>query len=499
MSAAINIIDKVPFFGGMFRVQSNELNPVNAWPSLMAMTSFIWFAIAAILGISMPAIQFLDLGSNWYYQNITLHGAAMAFPFAFQLMAAMSLHRAGACLGKRADDIFVSLFYIFMNLGALLLTVAVLLGFHVTYTVMFPLPVVGVMTGQWSMFTLVLGFTGIALVLTSMIFIYPIKILRMSFFERTDSTLQVAERSMKDPGMIGMVMGVLVLLVAGTPLMLVAGSLLLHLYGIFPAAWIGWAANPIVFEFVFYIFAHNLMEAMAIMIIGAVYSTLPLCTADGSRKLYSDKIAILALWILLITSVTSFFHHFFTMYPALPSTFAYHGNIMSFATGIGGALTIFTILATIWKHGIIPTPALFLILGGFVMYILDGVSAIIISNVAWNFKLHGTMWAGGHAMVVLIAISALWMGVLYYHYPLMTNRTIDDSTARSCIKYFFISYIGLFYTFLAAGAAGMPRRNGAWESDWYIFGVFMLIFGVMLLYAFVLYFLSLRRSKALDY
>ncbi|MCP4432914.1 MAG: hypothetical protein GY806_18230, partial [Gammaproteobacteria bacterium] len=178
MSAAIGIIDRVPFFGHMFKMQSNELNPVNAWPSLMSMTAFVWFAIAAVLGISMPAIQFLDLGSNWYYQNITLHGAAMAFPFAFQLMVAMSLHRAGACLGKRADDIFVSLFYIFMNVGALLLTVAVLLGFHVTYTVMFPLPVVGVATGQWSMATLVLGFSGIALVLTSMIFIYPIKILK---------------------------------------------------------------------------------------------------------------------------------------------------------------------------------------------------------------------------------------------------------------------------------------------------------------------------------
>ena len=86
MSAAIKIIDKVPFFGGMFQVESNELNPVNAWPSLIAMTSFVWFAIAAILGVSMPAIQFMELGANWYYQNITLHGAAMAFPFAFQLM-----------------------------------------------------------------------------------------------------------------------------------------------------------------------------------------------------------------------------------------------------------------------------------------------------------------------------------------------------------------------------------------------------------------------------
>ncbi len=182
MSAAIKIIEKVPFFGAMFKVEDNELNPVNAWPSLMAMTSFVWFTIAAVLGVSMPAIQFLDLGPNWYYQNITLHGAAMAFPFAFQLMVAMSLHRAGACFGKRADDLFVSLFYILMNVGALLLTIAVLSGFHVTYTVMFPLPIVGVGNGQWSMATLILGFSGIALVLTSMIFIYPIKILRMSFF-----------------------------------------------------------------------------------------------------------------------------------------------------------------------------------------------------------------------------------------------------------------------------------------------------------------------------
>ncbi|MDX1593843.1 MAG: cbb3-type cytochrome c oxidase subunit I [Gammaproteobacteria bacterium] len=499
MSTAINAIERVPFFGGMFRMESNELNPVNVWPSLISMTAFIWFAIAAVIGLSMPAIQFMDLGANWYYQNITLHGAAMTFPFAFQLMVGMSLHRAGACLGKRADDIFVKLFYICMNLGALLLTLAVLGGFHVTYTVMFPLPVVGANMGQWSMGTLILGFTGIALVLTSMIVLYPVKILKMSFFEKTDENLQVAVRTLKDPGMVGMIMGVLVLLVTGTPLMIVAGSLLMHLYGIFPAEWVGWAANPVVFEFVFYIFAHNLMEAMAIMIIGAVYATLPLCTADGSRKLYSDKIALLALWILLITSITSFFHHFFTMYPALPSTLAYHGNIMSYATGVGAALTIFTILATIWKHGIIASPALFLILGGFVMYILDGASAIVISNVAWNFQLHGTLWAGGHAMVVLIAISALWMGMLYYHYPLMTNRTIDDNLARSSIKYLFISYIGLFYTFMAAGAAGVPRRNGDWDGDWMIYGVFIAVFGIMMIYAFVLYFLSLYRSKPIDY
>ena len=195
MSIANTLIQKAPFFGRMFQVEENELNPINSWPALMAMTSLVWLSIAAVLGLSMPAIQLFDLGSHWYYQNITLHGAAMAFPFAFQLMVAMSLHRAGACLGKRADGILVALTYILMNVGALLLTVAVLLGFHVTYTVMFPLPVVGVMTGQWSYSTLVLGFTGIAFVLLSMILTYPIKILRMSFYEKKHDELQLAERS----------------------------------------------------------------------------------------------------------------------------------------------------------------------------------------------------------------------------------------------------------------------------------------------------------------
>ena len=172
-----------------------------------------------------------------------------------------------------------------------------------------------------------------------------------------------------------------VLLVMGTPLMIVAGTVLLGLYGIFPMEAITWATEPVVFQFVFWIFAHNLMEAMAIMVISAVYATLPLYLRDGTRELYSNRLANVALWILLVTSVTSFFHHFFTMFPALPSALAYHGNIMSWGTGVGAALTIFNVLATLWKHGLRPEPGVMAILMGFVLYILDGVTAIVTSNV----------------------------------------------------------------------------------------------------------------------
>ena len=491
------VIQRTPLFGSMFNVdKSTGLEEINAWPSMMVMTSFVWLAVAGLFGVLMPITQLLGLQSNLFYTAITAHGAALAFPFLVQLMIGVSLHRAGSCVGKPVTGVLSALIYYFMNIGAALLTVAILLGLKISYAVMYPLPVVGVQLGQWSMDVVVIGFTGIALVLTSIIFLYPLQILKMLFFGDKREDLLLSPRKLNDPGMLGMTMAALVLLVMGIPLMIVAGTVLLGLYGIVPMESISWATRPVVFQFAFWMFAHNLMEAMAIMVISAVYGTLPLYLADGTRKLYSDRIANLALWILLVTSVTSFFHHFFTAFPALPAALAYHGNIMSWGTAVGSALTIFTLLATIWKHGLRPEPGIIAVLMGFVLYILDGVSAIVTSNVAWSFQLHGTMWASGHTMAVLISISMMWMGVLYHHYPVITGRKLNNKLGNWFVTLYTVGAIGAMYAMLAGGAAGMPRRFAAWNQEgWMIYGVFILIFGLVLGASLVVFAYDLLKSS----
>lgn len=482
MLNATTVIQRTPLFGRMFSVEeSTGLAEINTWPGLMVMTSFVWLLVAGLLGLLMPLTQLLNLQSNLFYTAITAHGAALAFPFVFQLMVGVSLHRAGGCLGKPASGAITSLIYWCMNLGSVLLTIAVVLGLKISYAVMYPLPIVGVENGQWSMDLVVLGFTGIALVLFSVIVLYPVQLLKMLFFGERREDLLLSPRSLSDPGMLGMALAGLVLFVAGMPVIIVAGAVLLGLYGIVPMAAISWATEPVVFQFAFYIFAHNLMEAMAIMVISAVYATLPLYLADGTRKLYSDRLANLALWILLLTSFTSFFHHFFTLFPALPAALAYHGNIMSWGTGVGAALSIFTILATTWKHGLKPEPGIMIVLMGFALYILDGISAIVTSNVAWSYQLHGTMWASGHTMSVLIAISMMWMGVLYHHYPVITGRKLNRVLGNWFAGLYTIGAIGVSYAFLGAGAAGMPRRFAAWNQEgWMVYGEFILFFGLML-------------------
>lgn len=499
MLSSTKVIQATPLFGRMFKVDTDTgLEEINSWPGLMVMFSFLWLLIAGLLGVAMPVTQIFELDTSLFYMALTAHGAALAFPFTFQLMAGVSLHRAGSCLGRPITGILPALTFWFMNIGALLLALAVLLGLNISYAVMYPLPIVGVETGQWSMGTVILGFTGIALVLVSVIILYPVLILKMLFFDEQRDDLLLSPRTLKDPGMLGMAMAALVLLIAGTPLIIVASAVLLALYGILPMDLITWASEPIVFQFVFFIFAHNLMEAMAIMVISAVYATLPLYLADGTRKLYSDKLANLALWILLVTSVTSFFHHFFTMFPALPAALSYHGNIMSWGTGVGAALTIFTIAATIWKHGLRADPGLMTVLMGFVLYIFDGISAIITSNVAWSFQLHGTMWQSGHTMSVLLAMALIWIGVFMHHYPVITGRSLNKKPGYWFVGLFTVGALGVSYSFLAAGAAGMPRRFAAWNQEgWMAYGNLILLFGLMLGAAFAVLAYDLYRSRAL--
>jgi cytochrome c oxidase subunit 1 len=497
MSIASTIVQSTPLFGRMFTVdRSTGLEEINAWPALMIMTSFVWLAVAGLLGLVMPATQLFDLDSGLFYTTLTLHGAALTFPFSFQLMAGVGLHRSGGCVGKPVTGWLPAAAYISMNVGSALLTVAVLMGLKVSLVVMYPLPLVGAQMGIWSMNTVILGFTGIYLVLACMILFYPLLVIKMLFFGRKRPELVLSERSLNDPGMLGMTLSALTLLIAGLPLVVVGTTLLFALYGILPMSLAAWAAEPVVFQYSFYIFAHNLMEAMALMVMSAMYATLPLYLADGTRELYSKKLANTALWILLLTSITSFLHHFITLYPNQPASLSYWGNIMSWGTGVGAAISIFTVFATIWQHGLRAEPGIIAVLMGWVLYILDGASAVVTSNVAWSYMLHGTMWQSGHTMTVIASMSIMWLGVLYHHYPVITGRNLDPVLGRWFIRLFAVGGIGAALAMLAGGAAGMPRRFADWHQEgWMLYGNLILLFGLVLGASLVVYAYNLLKSR----
>lgn len=463
------------FFG-----ESYGLEDLTSVPTIMVLSAGVWFFIAGLFGLVLPAGQFIHLGPKPYYISLTAHGAAMAFPFLFQFMVGVSLLRAGGCLGKPVRGRLPLLTYVFLNVGALLLAASILLGVRWSYVLMFPLPVVGTEMGLWSQNMMIVGFTGILLVLISVVILYPAQLIRMLFFGEERQRLLLEPRKLTDPGMLGMSLALLVLVPMGLPIVLDGAVIGLGLYGLVPMEAISWFTEPVVFQYFFWIFAHNLMEAMGLMAIGATYAIIPLYTADGSQQIYSTRLANAALIIIAISAMTAFFHHLMTTFPAQPAPLSYHGNIVSWLTGIGAALSIFTVLGTIWKHGLRPEPGALAILAGFSIYILDGAAAVIISNVRWNFQLHGTMWAGGHAMTILISLTLIWMGVLYHYYPVLTNRKLDRKLGNIHVALTTIGALGMFYTFMISGVDGVPRRIHSWWAEgWLIYAIPLTVFGLL--------------------
>ena len=169
-----------------------------------------------------------------FYTTLTLHGAALTFPFSFQLMMGVGLHRSGGCVGKAITGWLPALTWLTMNLGAAILTVAVLMGLKVSVIVMFPLPLVGAQMGVWSMESVIVGFTGIYLVLSCMILWYPLLVLKMMFFGKKRAELVLSERSLNEPGMLGMLLAAATLLLTGLPLVVVGTTLVLALYKVIP-------------------------------------------------------------------------------------------------------------------------------------------------------------------------------------------------------------------------------------------------------------------------
>jgi cytochrome c oxidase subunit 1 len=109
------------------------------------------------------------------------------------------------------------------------------------------------------------------------------------------------------------------------------------------------------------------------------------------------------------------------------------------------------------------------------------------------------MWQSGHTMTVILAMSLMWMGVLYHHYPVITGRKLDPVLGTWFVRLFTVGGFGAAIAMLAGGAAGMPRRFADWNQEgWMLYGNLIMIFGVILGASFVVYAYNLLQSRELS-
>jgi cytochrome c oxidase subunit 1 len=107
----------------------------------------------------------------------------------------------------------------------------------------------------------------------------------------------------------------------------------------------------------------------------------------------------------------------------------------------------------VWK-----TPMIW-VMGFFVVFLIGGLTGVMLASVPLDLQVHDTFFVVAHFHYVLIggAVFPLF-GALYYWYPKIVGRMLDEVLGWWHFALFFIGFNMTFFPMHVLGLHGMPRR-----------------------------------------
>jgi cytochrome c oxidase subunit 1 len=219
--------------------------------------------------------------------------------------------------------------------------------------------------------------------------------------------------------------------------------------------------SAILWAHFFWIFGHPEVYVLVLPAFAFANEIIPVFSRKaifGYAAMVAASVGIgfisLGVWAhhMFTIGMTSFGNAFFTLSTML----------VSIPTGI----KTFNWLATIWGGKIrFETPMLFSIAFLF-QWVIAGLTGIMLSISAWNWQLHNSYFVVAHFHYVLVgAIVFMIFAAIYYWYPKMTGRMLDERLGR---WHFWLMVIGFHLTFDTMhipGLLGMPRQIFTYEPD----------------------------------
>src|SRR5437762_5354144 len=106
------------------------------------------------------------------------------------------------------------------------------------------------------------------------------------------------------------------------------------------------------------------------------------------------------------------------------------------------------------------------VLGFFFVFILSGLTGVMLASVPLDLQLHDTFFVVAHLHYVLIggAVFPLF-GAFHYWFPKFTGRMLDEPLAARTFWPLFIGFNLTFFPMHILGLHGMPRRIYTYPAE----------------------------------
>ncbi|WP_427161610.1 cytochrome c oxidase subunit I [Aliinostoc sp. HNIBRCY26] len=220
--------------------------------------------------------------------------------------------------------------------------------------------------------------------------------------------------------------------------------------------------DPIIYQHLFWFYSHPAVYIMALPAFGIFAEVLP---AFSRNPLFGYRsLAVASLGIALV-SIFVWVHHMFTS--ATPSWMRILFMFTSMLVAVPTGVKAFGWTATIWKSKLhLETPMLFA-MGGAAMFLLGGVTGVMLAAVPFDIHVHNTYFVVGHFhYIVFNTITMAIFAAIYFWFPKITGRMYAEGWGK---LHFWLTFIGAnltFFPMLPLGLQGMVRRISSYDPQY---------------------------------
>jgi cytochrome c oxidase subunit 1 len=428
---------------------------------LYLVNSFIFFFIGGLFALGVrtelaqPGLQLLS-DELLYNQLFTMHGTVMIFLFIIPVLVGFGNYVVPLQIGApdMAFPRINALSFWMLPLAGVLLLMGFLTGgaAQAGWTSYSPLaqdrPLASTGPGQdlWIMALLLIGTSSILGGINFLVTIFKMRAPGMTMFRM--------------PILVWTVLVTSVLVVMATP---VLASALIMLFidrnygGHFFDPSTG--GNAVLWQNVFWFYSHPAVYIMVLPAMGMISEILPVF----SRKpLFGYKAFVFATAGIGALGFSVWAHHMFTTGQVYLPFF----SLMTFFIAVPTGVKMFNWIFTLFRGKLTFSTPLLFALGFLSMFLIGGINGAFSAAVPVDFALQDTYWVVAHLHYVLFGGSVFGvMAGLYYWFPKMTGRMLNETLGKAQFVLMFIGFNLTFFPMHQLGLAGMPRRIADYASN----------------------------------
>jgi cytochrome c oxidase subunit 1 len=219
--------------------------------------------------------------------------------------------------------------------------------------------------------------------------------------------------------------------------------------------------SAILWAHFFWIFGHPEVYVLVLPVFGMASEIIPVF----SRKAIFGYPAMVAASVgIAFISLGVWAHHMFTI--GMTSYGNAFFTLSTMLVGVPTGIKIFNWLATLWGGKIHFRPPMLFAAAFLIQFLIAGLTGIMLSVSAWDWQLHNSYFVVAHFHYVLVgAILFMLFSALYYWYPKMTGRMLDEKLAKWHFWLFLIGFHLTFDLMHIPGLLGMPRWIYTYEAN----------------------------------